>query len=184
MLHRLTIVGLVVLSSCSQTGLGSTETSPSAAASGRITADASPTPTTVTPSALLASLGEPGAPGCDPPSPTAPHPPPQDWLTEAQGSSETQELWALFFSPPQVGEPVKIVWRMTGEGDFSVVATHESGAQAEDQRGPIAHLGSDWKRPGQEWGTFFTFPEEGCWEFMTRRGDSVGYLWVNVRAKT
>lgn len=178
---RLAVAGLVVLSACSQAGSAESDSSASRTAAAGVKTTPSPSPSMEPEVALPASLGDPGRPGCDPPSPMAPHPPPQDWLIEAQGSSETEELWALLFAPLEVGQPIKIVWRMTGEGEFSVVATHhEKGVQVEDPEGPSAHLGSDWKRPGREWGTFFTFPDEGCWEFTARRGDSVGYLWAVV----
>ncbi|MEW6404957.1 MAG: hypothetical protein AB1649_24440 [Chloroflexota bacterium] len=29
--------------------------------------------------------------------------------------------------------------------------------------------GSDWKRPGQEWGTEFIFPQAGCWRIFVSR---------------
>src|SRR5258708_7117046 len=45
---------------------------------------------------------------------------------EAHGMATNAQLWALLMSttgiPPQANSEVKIVWRMTGSGDFNIVA--------------------------------------------------------------
>jgi hypothetical protein len=85
---------------------------------------------------------------------------------EIQGRMKSDgELWALlFFETAHINEDEKIVWRITGTGE-------EFHAQAQNEDGTIIkpiwteyHGGSNWQRPGQEWGTGFNFPEPGCWK--------------------
>jgi hypothetical protein len=75
---------------------------------------------------------------------------------------------------------VKIVWRMTGSGDFTIVALGPSGMKVPPSQGPNAHLGSDWNRPGDEWGTVFTFPLAGCWDLHATRGNAIGDVWLKI----
>ncbi|MDX6324409.1 MAG: hypothetical protein QOK15_763, partial [Nocardioidaceae bacterium] len=46
--------------------------------------------------------------------------------------------------------------------------------------GPEAHSGSNWARPGEEWGTGFVFPTTGCWDLHVRSGGTTGDVWVKV----
>ncbi|MGI5212107.1 hypothetical protein [Plantactinospora sp. CA-290183] len=94
-------------------------------------------------------------------------------------------LWALLFLRGPEGvradTEVKIVWRMTGSGDFAIAATGPGGATAEPVWGPTAHGGSNWSRPGDEWGTGWTFPAPGCWTVRaTRAGGTAGTLALRV----
>ena len=113
---------------------------------------------------------------------------------EAQASSDGQiEAWALFFpttfSMPN-GEPIripedreiKIAWRVTGSGDFAIEATGPDGLVIAPDSGPDLHSGSSWGRPGDEWGTGWTFPEPGCWTFRLQRGESKANLNVDITA--
>jgi hypothetical protein len=91
------------------------------------------------------------------------------------------ELWALLFSdyPLPRAEEVKIVWRMTGGGDLMLEAAGPNGQQLLPIWGPEAHTGSNWNRPGAEWGSGFNFPQSGCWTIRATRGGntaSVGLL--------
>lgn len=101
-------------------------------------------------------------------------------LFEVQGTSSGSELWALIFQSPQsplrVMDRIKIVWRMTGSGDLSLVAFHEDGASVEPHEGPSKHEGSTWNRPGSEWGSGFEFSEPGCWRIIATRGSEKGYI--------
>jgi hypothetical protein len=93
------------------------------------------------------------------------------------------EIWALlFFETARANEDAKIVWRITGEVD-----TFEAQAQSEDGLvlTPIwkeYHGGSNWQRPGQEWGTGFNFPAPGCWTITVRRGETTGTISLDVLA--
>ena len=103
---------------------------------------------------------------------------------EVQGTATHAELWGLIMStsgvPPLANSLVKIVWRMTGSGDFTIVALGPSGMKIPPSQGPIKHLGSDWNRPGDEWGTVFTFPVAGCWDLHATRGNAFGDVWLEV----
>jgi hypothetical protein len=113
---------------------------------------------------------------------------------DVQAASQEIEVWALFFATyaglehgepvfvPQ-GEEIKIVWRATGEGDVSFQALGPNGSTITPIWGPEGHLSSSWDgHPGEEWGTGWIFPEEGCWSIELRRDDSVAYLDVDIRA--
>ena len=96
---------------------------------------------------------------------------------EIQGRSDTQTLWALLFPyhlPVWSDEDLKIVWRMTGTGDFNLKAQHIDGTVILPMWGPEEHGGSSWQRPGDEWGTGFHFPEAGCWRILVQRGMDIG----------
>ena len=101
---------------------------------------------------------------------------------EIQGSMKSEgQMWALlFFETAHTNEDEKIVWRITGEGD-------EFHAQAQTDDGTILapiwtdyHGGSNWQRPGQEWGTGFNFPKPGCWKITITRGETTGEIALDV----
>ena len=103
---------------------------------------------------------------------------------EIQGDMDSEgELWALlFFGTAHANEELKIVWRITGEdGEFVAQAQSEQGAIIQ----PIwkeYHEGSNWERPGQEWGTGFNFPEPGCWTIEVTQGETTGTISLDVSA--
>jgi hypothetical protein len=139
-----------------------------------------PTPTvrSVTASPTTQAVGIPGCP--HPPSLSHPS---HRFLVEVRGSAEHGKLWALIFQKPgdpvRAGKQVKIVWRMTGRGSLSLVAVDGTGIQV----GPDvigAHGGSTWDRPGDEWGSLFTFPEPGCWDIHAERTSVAGDVWLAV----
>ncbi|HSJ86688.1 MAG TPA: hypothetical protein VK909_05715, partial [Anaerolineales bacterium] len=103
-------------------------------------------------------------------------------FTEVQADMKSDgEIWALlFFETAHVNEDEKIVWRITGDVD-------EFQAQAQNEEGTIIqptwleyHGGSNWQRPGQEWGTGFTFPTAGCWRITVTRGKTTGTISLDV----
>lgn len=105
-------------------------------------------------------------------------PPDQAFEAETPGG----EAWVLPFGPVpvKVDTEWKLVWRITGEGDLEVAATDPEGASHEPTVGPIPHSGSNFDRPGDEWGTFFRFPTPGCWKVIARRGTTEATLTVRV----
>ncbi|GAA4563990.1 hypothetical protein [Planotetraspora kaengkrachanensis] len=104
-------------------------------------------------------------------------------MPDLRGTSPDAELWALPFAamPFKRGEEVKIVWRMTGSGPLVVGATLPDGTKATLAWGPQQHSGSNWKRPGEEWGTGLVFPKKGCWKVHLTRTAGQGDVWFAVR---
>ncbi len=101
---------------------------------------------------------------------------------EARGSSRDATIWALFFHHPIAAHhDVKIVWRVTGTGTFQVKGYQPGGAITLPTHGPTEHGGSNWDKPGDEWGTWFSFPAAGCWDLHVTRGRSSGDLWIEVK---
>ena len=150
--------------------------------------DATPRPPS--PSSYPTSLG-PGqrqASGLSAQAPTSSCPPTAQLrdlaaVPERQGTGEGATLWALFFPTTPlltVGEEVKVVWRMTGRGDFSISATGPDGTVVNPVWGPEQHMDSSWNRPGEEWGTGWVFPAAGCWTINARRASGSGYLVLRV----
>jgi len=71
---------------------------------------------------------------------------------EVRGDIATGSLWALFYHRRSY-EPLKTIWRMTGTGDLSVEATGPRGQTIHPDGVPEPHAGSNWDRPGDEWGS-------------------------------
>jgi hypothetical protein len=94
------------------------------------------------------------------------------------------QLWGLL--EPQNGMPVrsgtsvKIVWRMTGAGALGLIAIGPVGQELLPDFGPELHNGSSWTRPGDEWGSSFTFPTPGCWDVRLTRTTVTGHVWMVI----
>jgi len=124
-----------------------------------------------------------GAPGCSPPSPA------KAITREALGSNG---LWALLeggtFEDAHaavlgnvVGSDTKVVWRVGGWGDVAFTAIAPDGTR----HGPktlVPHDGSNWARPGDEWGSEFGFDQTGCWQIHVARAGVAADLWLIVRS--
>lgn len=115
--------------------------------------------------------------GCQVSEPVAP-----DGARRGEGGSG--EVWALGIGPPPApkGELLKVVWRVTGEGDLTVTAFDQEGRAEPPVVGPTPHVGSNFARPGDEWGTAFRFGRPGCWTLEARRGQVVGSIRLAVVA--
>jgi hypothetical protein len=46
--------------------------------------------------------------------------------------------------------------------------------------GPEAHAESSFHRPGDEWGTGFSFDSAGCWRIHLERSVGSGDVWLAV----
>jgi hypothetical protein len=103
-------------------------------------------------------------------------------LADVRGVARDADLWALPFAPLPFarGKEVKIVWRMTGSGPLKISAILPDGTRAKRTFGPEEHSGSNWQRPGQEWGTGFIFPKAGCWRLHLSRTTGAGDVWLPV----
>jgi hypothetical protein len=152
---------------------GSTRASPAAQ-----TTSTSATASTTAGLPLAEFAGQPaGGPDCQPASPIA--------GAEVMGTAPGGSLYGLLFAgePPVVvaGQQVKIVWRMTGTGALTASA-HSGDTAAQLTFGPEAHGGSNYVRPGDEWGTGWIFPTPGCWDVHLARGTLDGHVWLQVQA--
>ncbi|HEU0002257.1 MAG TPA: hypothetical protein VFQ36_15245 [Ktedonobacteraceae bacterium] len=163
----------ILLAACSTGASSPASPSPTAQKTVPATIPTSPTPDITGPTA-------PGLKNCQPESPL-------DYSSvgpEMQGTGIHAELWALIQStsgiPPVANTLVKIVWRMTGRGYFSIVASGPSGMKVSPSQGPDGHMGSNWNRPGDEWGSVFTFPIAGCWDLHATRDNASGDVWLKV----
>jgi hypothetical protein len=103
-----------------------------------------------------------------------------DGLVEVKGTAKGGQLWALL-EQPSSDRAEKIVWRMTGSGELSLVAVNTSGGWVLPDQLSLHSLGSTWDRPGSEWGSVFTFHRPGCWDVHAQRGSLVGDVWLSVR---
>jgi hypothetical protein len=65
-------------------------------------------------------------------------------------------------------------------GPLRVVFTGPDGKQRPLVFGPEAHGQSGYQRPGDEWGTGFSFATGGCWHIHLTRDDTSGDVWLNV----
>jgi hypothetical protein len=147
-----------------------------------------PTPSAPPSSQTSLSAGQPPASGSSAPVTTSTCPPTARLdgsaaLPERQGAGDGATLWALLFPTGPVltaGKEIKVVWRMTGSGDFSVSATGPDGTVVKPVWGPEPHGGSSWNRPGGEWGTGWVFPTAGCWTVSAKRTTGSGYLVLRV----
>lgn len=101
---------------------------------------------------------------------------------EVRAASTTMETWALLYEPPpwKPGQEVKVVWRSTGTGDFRVVAVGPRSREVPPVSGPTPHFGSNWSRPGDEWGTVFRLDEPGQWLLRVERGSATASLPVEI----
>jgi hypothetical protein len=88
-------------------------------------------------------------------------------------------VWGLALGPArmplEIGNDLKIVWRVTGSGPLRVRFVDPNGRHRALTFGPEPHTGtSTFDHPGDEWGTGFHFDEPGCWQIrLARRGVAV-----------
>jgi hypothetical protein len=125
-----------------------------------------------------------GAAGCRPPSPITPG---MSGLPQVEGTGRGASLWGLLMFPnswpARVGDQEKIVWRMTGAGVPQMVAIGPDGTRHQLAWGPAFHLGSNWDKPGDEWGAGYVFTVPGCWDLRAVRGQARADVWLLVAAR-
>jgi len=134
--------------------------------------------TAVLPSPTSTSAQGVGAANCRPPSAITKS---SIGLSETQGTGRGMEVWALLFGDMKARQDQKIVWRLTGEGDPQFTTIGPQGEHARVVFGPELHDGSNWHRPGEEWGTGFNFQTAGCWDLHVVRGKTAGDVWIVVK---
>jgi hypothetical protein len=127
-----------------------------------------------------------GRAGCEPASPLTRG---REGLPEAFGTAVGGQLWALFFHGSRaseteasfadmVGEELKLVLKSTA-GTTLTSATAPDGTE----RQPVwqqGHTGSNWERPGNEWGTGWQITEPGCWRIHVGPRAKGADVWFRV----
>lgn len=105
-------------------------------------------------------------------------------VPEVQGIGRDATIYGLLFpthpGPIRSGDELKIVWRMTGQGDLSVSYFAPDGRPGVLTFGPEPHGGSSYQRPGDEWGTGFSFDAAGCWRIHLERPVGSGDVWIAI----
>jgi hypothetical protein len=141
-----------------------------------------PAPPATTQSASPApQMGDPTPPPSDACPASAKLPAQQNNMPEMQGVGRDATLFGLFFSPQAtVGQQIKVVFRMTGAGNLSIVATGPGGRTLHPVWGPEQHSASTYLRPGDEWGTGWTFPATGCWTIQATRTTGSAKIAIRV----
>lgn len=124
-----------------------------------------------------------GAAGCAPASPITA----RAIGPEIQGTGHGATLYGLLMPtkpmPVRAGEQLKVVWRMTGSGLLHLTATSPHGQPVALQWGPEIHGGSNYHRPGEEWGAGYLFPTAGCWHLHAQRAHASADVWLQVASK-
>lgn len=118
-----------------------------------------------------------GRAGCSPPTPLDAADP------EIRATTSSGQAWGLTMParvPLRAGDPLKIVWRVTGHGPLRVRVTGPGRARVPLTFGPEPHAASTYSRPGDEWGTGYRFPRPGCWHIHLARTDVAGDVWFRV----
>jgi hypothetical protein len=142
------------------------------------------------PALLPAGFGPLGAPGCNPASPRN-----RDSTGLAQsevfGTAVGAQLWALGATAPGgdsaaldnvIGEQKKIIFRMTSGVPRDFYAIAPDGNRVPPVWGPDPHIGSNWNRPGSEWGAGFVFTQPGCWQIHAGSSPAQGDVWLSIRS--
>lgn len=122
-----------------------------------------------------------GAPGCNPASPVTHF---SSFLPQVEGTGHGASLWGLLMFPhplpARVGDQEKIVWRMTGTGLLTLEAIGPDGTHHRLAWGPAFHPGSNWDKPGAEWGAGYVFTAPGCWDLRAIRSHATADVWLRV----
>jgi len=120
-----------------------------------------------------------GGPDCHPPSPLVVS---NIGYPEARGTATGTTLWVLFEGGiPPVKTDAKLIWRL-GTGFHEPLHIVGLGPQGLRLL-PLflqEHGGSNWNRPGNEWGTGFHFPLAGCWDLHVTGETAVGDVWIVI----
>ena len=127
-------------------------------------------------------LGSIGTAGCKPAASFHSLGGGSDGLPEAGMDTTKGSIWALFFNPipPPANQEIKVVWRMTGAGDFTFQVSDTEGTTVPLVWGPELHGSSSWNHPGDEVGTGLKFPHSGCWQIHIAKPAVDADLWLEV----
>ena len=103
-------------------------------------------------------------------------------VIQATGVGDTTAfglLETLGTSELVVGQPLKLIVRITGSGDLTAGLAAPDGSDRELDWGPEAHGSSNFGGEGDEWGLGFTFDGPGCWAVnLHRDGGDDATFWL------
>lgn len=147
------------------------------------------------PARAPSGFGALGAAGCTPASPRNRDQGGQFAQSEIFGTAVGAQLWALAgstatsLSDPAtatldgvIGKQEKIIFRMTSGVPATFYAVAPDGTRVAPVWGPDPHSGSNWNRPGAEWGAGFVFTQAGCWQIHAASPPAQGDLWLSIRS--
>lgn len=104
---------------------------------------------------------------------------------EVIGSGSGARVWGLIqarhFPLAASKAMVKIVWRMTGSGALKQVGYSFHGKRIPLVWGPELHGGSNYARPGIEWGAGYRFTKAGCYRLTARRANGSAVVWLQIQ---
>jgi hypothetical protein len=102
---------------------------------------------------------------------------------EVRAVGSKGQAWGLVMGPhvpPRLGDPLKIVWRVTGSGPLDVRLIRPDGRSGTLTFGPEPHAVSTYHRPGDEWGTGYRFDQRGCWTITLSRAGTLAGIDVLI----
>jgi hypothetical protein len=107
---------------------------------------------------------------------------------EVVGHGVAARLWGLIQArryPLVAGrDVVKVVWRMTGRGPLHLAAYDGRGQRIPLAWGPEPHGGSNYRRPGDEWGAGYRFRRAGCYRLTAQRTTGSAVVWLHMAPST
>jgi hypothetical protein len=176
---------LLAVAGCAASGHGAPAASSPARGSSPALVSSPPPVSSPAPASSPGPVSSPpvlGEAGCHPPSPLSASS--IGVGPQVQGTGHGAQLWGLLMfahvGPARVGDQEKIVWRMTGSGPLTLTAVSPGGVRHRPVWGPEAHGGSNWNKPGQEWGAGYVFTTPGCWDLHAGRGGAYADVWIRV----
>ncbi|HET7571492.1 MAG TPA: hypothetical protein VFJ77_02350 [Gaiellaceae bacterium] len=107
------------------------------------------------------------------------------------GTSAGARFWALPFAQMTgdtaslagvLGTTTKTVFKLTSGVPHVFYAVAPDGSRVAPAWGPQPHIGSNWQRPGAEWGAGFDFDQPGCWRIHAGAPPAQGDVWVDVES--
>jgi hypothetical protein len=69
---------------------------------------------------------------------------------------------------------------MTGAGVPTLDAISPDGTHHRPIWGPAFHQGSNFNKPGDEWGSGYVFTASGCWDLRIIRKPAVADVWLQI----
>lgn len=103
---------------------------------------------------------------------------------EVRGNGDAITLWGLLLGrhPASAPEQLKFVWKVTGHGSVRLRAINPAGIDVPLVAGPDPHEGSNYRRPGDEYGAIYNLNRAGCWDLRVLRGADTADVLMRVHS--